>query len=433
MKSSSIVAYSTLTFSLLLVVLVAPLSAVAEPYWKIASFEEKEKIRRGEAEYLPTEEELSTEMMVAGKLWTVKPGEEAGTFDCQWGDEKVVWRPKPWHPADYKKIGPNIFKRWIAPGLPYPWEVPLEKRVDTFKGAEVHDRSYTALYFNEFGESYITDWNIDLMSADGVERNKTLHEWMIAYRINQEGLPKGLVGKVRARYMFTFVAPNDFRGLGITTTVYFGEKFNDEFLYTPAARRVRRLPMAARQDIIPGSIVRWEDFPQNKPFPDIDYTRKGFELYKGVPNNVFGMREGDDRIHGEIVNEGIDGVCEPSYVLEIVPKNKGYWYGRQRRVIGILTGSSWWEEAFNWSGEVFRERVNRRSMAYLDPRLQNPYKELEAWQMIWGGEHFYEPLSGFQMSWYMNKFYINLHDLPRDLVGVDNLSKEPVRKILFWR
>ena len=93
MKSSSIVAYSTLTFSLLLVVLVAPLSAVAEPYWKIASFEEKEKIRRGEAEYLPTEEELSTEMMVAGKLWTVKPGEEAGTFDCQWGDEKVVWRP----------------------------------------------------------------------------------------------------------------------------------------------------------------------------------------------------------------------------------------------------------------------------------------------------------------------------------------------------
>ena len=72
-------------------------------------------------------------------------------------------------------------------------------------------------------------------------------------------------------------------------------------------------------------------------------------------------------------------------------------------------------------------------MAYLDPRLQNPHAELEAWQMIWGGEHFYEPLSGFQMSWYMNKFYINLHDLPRDLVGVDNLSKEPIRKILFWR
>ena len=79
-----------------------------------------------------------------------------------------------------------------------------------------------------------------------------------------------------------------------------------------------------------------------------------------------------------------------------------------------------------------RERVNRRSIAYVDPRLKNQYEGLEPWQLVWGGEHFYEPLSGFRMSWYMNQFYINLETMPRDLVGVDNLSKEPVRKILFW-
>ena len=409
MKLKNVGAYFAKILSLLLLALVVPLSAGAE-----------DAPAAGE------------ELMIAGRPFSVTPGPEPGMFTCRWGDETVEWKPKPWHPADYKEIGPNIYRRWAESGLPYPWEVPLEKRVKNFSGAEVHDRSYTALYFNEFGENYIAEWNIDLMDADGTERNKTLFQWMVSYRINQDGLPKGMMGKVRARYMFAFTAPNDFRGLGITTTLYHGKKFNDEFLYLPAQRRTRRLPMAARQDIIPGSIAHWEDFPQTKPFADIDYNRVGYELYAGKPADVFGFREGDDRIEGEIVNMGIDGVCEPSYVLEIVPQKKGYWYAKQRRVIGILTGSSWWEEAYNSKGEVMRERVNRRSIAYADPRLQNQYEGLEPWQLVWGGEHFYEPLTGFKMSWYMTKFYINLESMPRDLVGVNNLSKEPVRKILFW-
>ncbi len=375
---------------------------------------------------------VAEEEMILGKPYSVTAGEEPGTFVCTWGEESHVWRPKPWHPWDYKDVGPNIYSRWTQEGLPYPWEQSLEDRIKN-DGAEVHDRSYTALYYNEFGENYITDWNIDLTSPDGTERNKTLHEWMLAYRIDTSGLPKSLIGKVRARYMFTFVAPNDFRGLGISTTIYYGAKFNDEFLYTPAARRVRRLPQAARQDIIPGAIARWEDFPQVKPFPDIQYTIVGSELYKGRPDNEFGHRLGDDRTHGEKVNWGIDGVCEPSYVLEIVPDSPDYWYAKQRRIIGIKTGSSWYEEIFNSKGEITRTRSNRRSVAHSDPRLQNANEELEDWQLIWGGEHFYEPLSGFAMSWYMNKFWINEKSIPRDIVNVDNLSKEPVRKILFWQ
>ncbi len=370
--------------------------------------------------------------MILGKPYTITLGDEPGTFVCKWGDETVVWKPKPWHQSDYLDVGPEIYNRWTQPGLPYPWEKSLEERLAEFDGAEIHDRSYTALYFNEFGENYITDWNIDLTSPDGTQRNKTLYEWMLSYRINQDGLPKSLIGKVRARYMFTFVAPNDFRGLGISTVIYYGQKFNDEFLYTPAARRVRRLPQAARQDIIPGTIVRWEDFPQVKPFPDIDYKVVGHELYAGRPDTEFGHRVGEDRTRGEIVNVGMDGVCEPSYVLEITPKSSSYWYAKQRRVIGIKTGSSWFEEVFNAKGEVTRIRSNRRSIAYIDPRLQNANEQLEDWQMIWGGEHFYDPLSGFSMSWYMNKFWINYKSIPRDIVSVDNLSKEPVRKILFW-
>ena len=403
MTSSKIGGYSAITLYLMLCALLAPLSASAEDV-----------------------------EMIKGKPYSVTPGDEPGTFVCKWGDETVQWKPKPWHPIDLLEVGPIIYSRWTQPGLPFPWEKTLAERDAEFDGREVHDRSYTALYFNEFGENYITDWNIDLTSPDGTERNKTLHEWMLAYRINTDGLPKSLIGKVRARYMFTFVAPNDFRGLGISTTIYYGEKFNDEFLYTPAARRVRRLPQAARQDIIPGTIARWEDFPQVKPFPDIQYNIVGYELYAGRPDNEIGHRVGEDRTHGEKVNTGIDGVCEPSYVLEIVPDSDSYWYAKQRRIIGIKTGSSWYEEVFNSKGEVTRTRSNRRAIAHSDSRLQNANEQLEDWQLIWSGEHFYEPQSGFSMSWYMNNFWFNQKSMPRDVVNVDNLSKEPVRKILFW-
>ncbi len=370
----------------------------------------------------------TAEEMIAGKPYSVTPGSEPGTYVCTWGDEKVEWKPKAWHPRDYVDVGPNIYDRWVQPGLPYPWELSVEDRLKN-DGPEVHDRSYTALYFNEFGENYITEWSIDLTSPDGTQRNKKLFEWMIAYRQNPDGLPKSLVGKVRAQYMFTFVAPNDFRGLGISTTIYHGEKFNDEFLYTPAARRVRRLPQAARQDIVPGTIVRWEDFPQVKPFPDIDYKIVGYTLYAGQPDGSLGFAT---ETEGEKINIGIDGVCEPSYILEITPHSASYWYAKQRRIIGIKTGSSWYEEVFDSKGEVIRQRVNRRAIATSDPRLQNANDELEDWQMIWAGEFFFEPKSGFRMDWYMNKFWINYDAMPRNVVNVDNLSKEPVRKILFW-
>ena len=365
---------------------------------------------------------------IMGKEYTVAAGTEPGTFVCQWGDETVNWKPQPWHPSHYRELGPRVYDLWTQPGLPYPWELPLTERVQQ-SGREIHDRSYTALYFNEFGDNYITDWSIDLTSPDGTARNKNLFEWMVAYRLNQEGLPKSLIGKVRAQYMFVFTAPNDFRALGISTTIYHGEKFNDEFLYTPAARRVRRLPQAARQDIIPGTIARWEDFPQVKPFPDINYNIVGTTLYAGQPDGSFGFQM---ETRGEKKTLGIDGVCEPSYILEIVPKSSSYWYAKQRRVIGIKTGSSWYEEIFDSKGEVTRKRVNRRSIANADPRLQNPSSDLEDWQMIWGGEFFMDTKSGFRMDWYMDKFWINYDKMPRNIVNLDNLRKEPVRKILFW-
>lgn len=366
--------------------------------------------------------------MIYGKPYKITPGEKAGTYNVTWGDESVVWEPKPWHHPHVVQHGPAIYDRWIQPNLPYPWEKTLKER-EQQDGPETHDRSYTALYFNEFGENYITHWAIDLTSPDGTPRNKELFEWMIAYRQNPDGLSSDQVGKVRANYMFVFIAPDDFRGLGISTTIYHGEKFNDEFLYTPSSRKVRRLPQAARQDIIPGTITRWEDFPQVKPFPDIEYKIVGTTLYKGQPDGTYGFTM-DTR--GEKMGIGMDGVGEPCWIVEITPKSSSYWYAKQKRIIGMKTGSSWYEEVYDSKGEITRKRVNRRSIAKEDPRLQNPYEGLEDWQIIWGQEYFWEPKSGFSQGWYMMKFWINYDGIPRNIVHLENLKKEPVRKILFW-
>ena len=56
--------------------------------------------------------------MIFGKPYKITPGEAPGTFDVSWGDESVVWEPKPWHHPDYQRLGPAVFDRWIQPDLP---------------------------------------------------------------------------------------------------------------------------------------------------------------------------------------------------------------------------------------------------------------------------------------------------------------------------
>ena len=332
-----------------------------------------------------------------------------------------------------------LYNRWTQPGLPYPWNYTMEER-QTMPGTELQDRAYTSLYLSEFSRNYMTHWAIDLTSPDGTPRNKELFEWMTAYRMDTAGIAEDLIGKVRCNYSFVFVAPDDFRGLGIVTTIYFGEKFNDEFLYTPSSRKIRRLPQAARQDVIPGTIGRWEDFPQVKPFSDIDYVVKTTALYNGPPEGTYAYTL---NTREENINYGIDGVGEPSFVYELRPHSDSYWYGLQRWMVGMKSLSSWYEEAYDHKGEIFRLRVNRRGLAAEDPRLRNKegpfmgnkgqtYPALHGWELMWGGEHITEVNTGFRMSWYMIEFWYDYPSMPRDIVNLENLRKEPVRKIIFW-
>ncbi len=379
--------------------------------------------------------------MIWGKPYRITPGEKPGTFNVSWGDESLVWEPRPWHTKSILEQGPAVYDRWIQPNLPFPWEHTLAER-EKYSGAESHDRAWTPFDFNEYGRNYITEWVVDLTSPDGTPRNKYFFEWSQAYRRNKDGLTeeeKTGPNPVRAKYTFVFTQPDDYRGLGINTTLFFGEKFNEEFLYTPSSRKVRRLPMAARQDIIPGTIGRWEDFPQVKPFPDIDYNIVGTTLYKGEPWGTYGFSE---KTVGERENWGIDGVGEPSRIYEQIPHSSSYWYAKKVNICGLKSMSCHSEYLYDSNGVLSRTRLVRRPLANEDPRTQNktflgaedtvPDTELEDWQSCWGGEYFTDTKSGFTMAWYIKKMWIDYGEMPRDIVSVDNLTKEPVRKILFW-
>ncbi len=376
--------------------------------------------------------------MIMGKPYKITPGEKPGTFNVSWGDESMVWEPKPWNTKSIKEKGPAVYDRWIQPNVPFPWDDTLAVR-EKYSGAQWHDHAWTPIDFNEFGRNYITQWVVHLTSPDGTPRNKTFFEWNNAYRRVSDGLAPEEVGQVRAKYTFVFTQPDDYRGLGINTTIFFGDRFNEEFLYTPSSRKIRRLPMAARQDIIPGTIGRWEDFPQVKPFPDIDYKVVGSTLYKGQADGTMGWSQNTE---AERVNVGMDGQGEPSILYEAVPHSSSYWYAKKQFTCGLKTLQCWYETLYDSKGELGRTRVIRRPVANEDPRLQNtsflgaedsvPDNQLEDWQSMWGGEHFTEPKTGFTMSWHMEKFWIDYPTMPRDIVNVDNLTKEPVRKILFW-
>ena len=110
------------------------------------------------------------------------------------------------------------------------------------------------------------------------------------------------------------------------------------------------------------------DFPQVKPFNDIDYVVKTTALYNGPPEGTYGYTL---NTREEKINYGIDGVGEPAFVYELRPHSDSYWYGLQRRMVGMKSLSSWYEEAYDHKGEIFRLRVNRRGLAAEDPRLRN--------------------------------------------------------------
>src|SRR3979411_2133367 len=65
---------------------------------------------------------------IAGKPYSIKPGATPGTWTVTWGDQTYDWKPVSWMEDPLKQQGPAYYAQWSQPGMPFPFEVPIDQR-----------------------------------------------------------------------------------------------------------------------------------------------------------------------------------------------------------------------------------------------------------------------------------------------------------------
>ena len=76
---------------------------------------------------------------IAGKPYSITAGSAPGTWTVKWGDQSYDWKPSPWTEDPLKQQGPAYYAQWTQPGMPFPFEVPLDQR-DKLSPTELIDR-----------------------------------------------------------------------------------------------------------------------------------------------------------------------------------------------------------------------------------------------------------------------------------------------------
>src|SRR5882757_167983 len=83
---------------------------------------------------------------IAGKPYSISAGSTPGTWTAKWGDQSYDWKPVDWMEDPLKQQGPAYYAQWTQPGMPFPFEVPLDQR-DKLSATEMIDRCVAYNYY----------------------------------------------------------------------------------------------------------------------------------------------------------------------------------------------------------------------------------------------------------------------------------------------
>lgn len=292
--------------------------------------------------------------MIAGKPYTITPGEVAGTYNVQWGDQKMVWKPKEYMDPKYKKMGPAYYSLWTQPGMPLPWDVPLDKRPE-ISGADFVTRCYGTFVFAPYATNYWDELNIKLYTPDGNLRSTT--DMMEAVTDNTLGKGAQYLNSsdketVSRKYVWEFINPPEVRGEGgVTTTLIDKSKPPQDTLYLPSVQKVRRLAGAVSKQYFPGLIYRYEDVSHVNALPDLDYKVVGFELFDASPDKSMSYKP--DHL-AEV--KRIDGSGDVAVKIEITPKpGVSWWYKKRTYYCGVQTMAFIYDYTEDANGKVLRK------------------------------------------------------------------------------
>jgi outer membrane lipoprotein-sorting protein len=125
-----------------------------------------------------------------------------------------------------------------------------------------------------------------LINRQGEQRVRNLQQYTKDY------------GEVEKKIMF-FLSPADVKGTSFMNWSYIDGRDDDQWIYLPALRRIRRISSDGKSDYFMGSDFTYDDLGERHPDED------------------------NHKLTGE---EIIDG--KACYVVESIPKDGGYMYSR---------------------------------------------------------------------------------------------------------
>jgi outer membrane lipoprotein-sorting protein len=149
-------------------------------------------------------------------------------------------------------------------------------------GREIIDKVYNL----PTGEDQTSDLTMTLINKSGSERVRKIKQFTKD------------MGDVEKSIMF-FTAPADVKNTSFMSWTYDSDKSDDQWIYLPALKKVKRISSDSKSDYFMGSDFTYDDL---------------------------GDRKLDDDTHKLLREETIDGV--DYYVVESIPKDEDYMYSK---------------------------------------------------------------------------------------------------------
>ena len=364
---------------------------------------------------------------IAGKPYSITRGSQPGTYTVKWGDDSVVWQPKAFYEETLKNEGPGFYAKWAQKGMPYPWDVPLEKRAG-LSADDLYDRCIAWNYYGSYYKGGADVWNNLVVKPDGslreTEHFLELYQAYVGDK-NQNFLTPDERPKVSHKYMWIAVDPEEVRGQsGVTTDFYARDEHPQDTWYTPTVRKVRRLAGSVSKQFFPTTILRYEDVSHVRALPDLNYKVIGFQLWKAGP----GMHGFEPNDYPEA--KRTDGAGEPVAIIDIKPKpGVNWWYGERKFWCGLESLAFVHSEEFDQAGQPIRQ-IDRSMITGSEGKMPNGQPGPD-WYVTWGAEFVTDKKSGFRGDMWLSDLQID-PDWPQNMFSNDWLVREP-RKLGFWR
>ena len=364
---------------------------------------------------------------IAGKPYSVKPGESPGTWVVKWGDQSMIWKAQPWMEERQQKLGPAFIAQWATPGLPMPFEIPIAER-DKIPVTEMPDRFLTYSYY---GPYYDNGWDyapIVVHLPDGSIRtsSKTL-EFYSAFTAGhgKEFLSSSSSTNVMRKYLWELTSPEELRGEGGVTTVFTDPKLvPEDTLYLPTVRRTRRLAGAVAKQYFPGSLYRYEDVSYTGALPQLDYKLLGFKLFD--PSNK--LRGFNTEGYPENVKR-ISGAGDVVAILQVTPKpGISWWYAKRIEYLGLLGMCTYYTEEYDATGKMIRY-FTHLPMTGSNPNIHvgSPTGPTNAprWWVVWGAASAVDLVGGFVMDGWIETGGFNAQTSP-SIYSETTLAAQPL-------